>query len=128
MLKRKKGHEFGNIDTIISSRITIEGNLRGEGSIRTDGLIEGDVDLKGDLVIGEKGAIKGNIRVDNVLIAGKVEGYVNARGRAEILASGEVQGDITSQALVIEEGGCFTGTSRMLRETHKEKTGSKSNS
>ncbi|NSW84594.1 MAG: polymer-forming cytoskeletal protein [Syntrophothermus sp.] len=128
VLKRKKQREFGDIDTIISHRLTIEGNLHGEGSIRADGIIEGDVDLRGDLIIGDKGTIKGNIQADNVLIAGRVEGSINARGRAEILASGEVQGDITCQALVIEEGGCFTGTSRMLRGTNKEKTGTKTDS
>ncbi len=114
-LRRKRKPEFAEIDTLISESLTIEGNLRGEGTIRADGTVKGDVDLKGDVIIGEKGRVEGNIQADNVLVAGKVEGCITARGRAEILSSGEVHGDITSQVLVVEEGGAFTGTSKMLR-------------
>lgn len=123
MFKSSKNPNFNHIETLVSSRVHIKGDLKGEGSARIDGQVEGDIDLKGDLVVGEKGLVKGGIRVDNILVAGVVEGHITARGRAEVVSSGEVVGDIDAGTLVIEEGGIFTGTSRMPREKGKNREG-----
>lgn len=116
LFKARKGRNFENIETLIAARVHIEGKLKAEGSVRLDGSIEGEVDIKGDVVVGEKGLIKGNIRVENILIGGSIEGNISASGRAEILPSGEVRGDVMADTLVIEEGGLFTGNSRMSRQ------------
>lgn len=116
MFKRSRTPEFENIDTVIANQVLIKGRLAAEGSARIDGCVEGEVDIKGDVVLGEKGYIQGNINASNLLIGGKIEGNVITSGRTEILATGEVVGDIAADILVIEEGAIFRGTSKMVRE------------
>ena len=77
------------------------------------------MDVKGDLIVGEKGKIKGEILVDNLVLAGRIEGNIEARGRLEITATGSILGDASCSLISIEEGGFIDGTSKMIRPQEK---------
>jgi len=112
-LWKKKDKPYQNIETLISSAVEIRGEINSQGSIKIDGTVEGNVIIKGDLVVGEKGKIKGEVKVENVILAGTIEGNVSARGRVEITATGTMVGDIVCKIITVEEGGVLNGTSKM---------------
>lgn len=112
---RKKDRSFQNIESLISSGVEIKGDINSQGSIRIDGQVEGNINIKGDLILGEKGKIKGEVKAENIIIAGKLEGRATAGTRFEIAATGSITGDINATTLIIDEGGTLDGNSRMTR-------------
>lgn len=116
---RKKTREYTNIESIISEGVEIKGDITSQSSIRLDGKVEGRIESKGDLIVGEKGYIKGEIKVTNLMLAGKIEGNTAALGRFEITSTGKMYGDLTCNLLTIEEGGYLDGTSKMFRDKDK---------
>lgn len=111
----KKRGKYENIESLISQGMEIKGQIFSSGSIRVDGKIEGELDIKGDILVGEKGNIKGDIKVENIMVAGTIDGNVQARGRLEINSTGVVYGDVISSIITIEEGAVLEGTSKMSK-------------
>jgi hypothetical protein len=68
------------------------------------------------IVIGESGAVNGDVRGGDVIVVGRVEGNIVARGHLDIRSSGKVVGDVKAASFRIETGGVFLGTSRMGEE------------
>jgi cytoskeletal protein CcmA (bactofilin family) len=101
------------IENVVGHSCTVRGDLSAEGAFRVDGTIEGSVESKTAVVIGETGAVTGNVRAVEVLVAGKIHGNVCATGHLEIMATGTIEGDIDAKSLRVETGGSFAGTSHM---------------
>ena len=95
------------IDTIIGEKTRVEGTLHTQDTTRIDGRIKGEAISDGYLIIGENGYVEGDIRSENMLIAGTVQGNIFVRERLE------VTGDITTKALMIAEGASFAGKCTM---------------
>lgn len=114
---RKKAYQ--DIESVIANGVEIKGDIISQGSLRIDGGVDGKLNVKGDIILGEKGRIKGEIKVDNFIVAGRVEGNVLASGRFEITANGYFKGDVTCSILTIEEGGILDGSSRMVGHVSK---------
>lgn len=115
----KKDNNYPNIESLISQGVEVRGEINSPGSIRIDGLVEGKLFVKGDLIVGEKGYIKGEVHADNLILAGKIEGNIDAKGRFEIKATGTMSGDASCSVISIEEGAYLDGTSRMNKSKDK---------
>ncbi|MCC6063583.1 MAG: polymer-forming cytoskeletal protein [Thermocrinis sp.] len=115
MLGRKKETELSSqeVRTILGPGCLFEGNLTlPEGLTRIDGEVIGNIQGNGGLIIGEKGSVRGDIDVENVVVYGKVHGNIRARS-LEIRASGRVDGDVQVQELIVERGAIYNGKCSM---------------
>lgn len=101
------------IENVVGRSCTVHGDLAADGAFRVDGTIEGSVESKASVVVGESGAVKGNVRAVDVLVAGKIHGNVVCTGHLDIMSTGTIEGDIDAKSLRVETGGIFAGTSRM---------------
>ena len=99
------------IDTIIGEKTRVEGTLHTQDTI--DGRIKGEAISDGYLIIGENGYVEGDIRSENMLIAGTVQGNIFVRERLEVTENGKIIGDITTKSLIIAEGASFAGKCTM---------------
>ena len=90
---------------LINSGVNVQGNLDSEGELHIDGQIVGNVSC-GHLVIGKDGALRGDIKADEVVVCGKTEGVIRAR-RIMLQESARVMGDIFYEIISIEEGARF---------------------
>lgn len=116
-----KDKNQASIDSIISNGVEMKGQINAKGSIRMDGTVEGTIIVQGDVIVGEKGRIKGEIKAENLVIAGKMEGNATVKGRIEITSKGIVNGDISCSTILIEEGGILEGSSKMIKsDSNKE--------
>ena len=118
MLGRKKEAELSSqeVRTILGPGCLFEGNLTiPEGLTRIDGEVIGNIKGNGSLIIGERGSVKGDLSVENVVVYGKVHGNIRARS-LEIRASGRVDGDVQVQELVVEKGAMYNGKCSMGME------------
>ena len=57
---------------------------------------------------------KAEIKADEVVIQGHVEGQLEAQGRVRLESNSKFFGDIVTPSLVIKEGAIFNGKSKML--------------
>lgn len=101
--------------TVITKGVTVYGAMRGDGVIQVEGTVEGEIDLTGSVVVANTGLIKGPIVADVIRIAGRVEGSITARDHLRLEKTGEMEGDITTVSLVVEDGGRLNGRSTMLK-------------
>jgi cytoskeletal protein CcmA (bactofilin family) len=86
-----------------------EGKLTFEGRVRIDGKFTGEIFSNDTLEVGPDAEIEAEIDVSTVIVAGKVTGNINARGRCDLRAPGMVVGNITSPIVTMEEGVRFDG-------------------
>lgn len=102
-----------NPETIVSSAMRIEGELKSNGNIRIDGIISGKVQTSADLIIGSNAQIDADLTAQNAVIGGVVKGNVTVKNALLILETGKILGNITCNNLGIKEGAYFSGNCRM---------------
>lgn len=105
--------------TILTSGCHFSGKLYCRGSSRIGGHIEGQVISEGLLVIEEGALICAEIKAEEVIIQGKVQGRVEATCRVELCSAGRFEGDIATPILVIHEGAKFNGKSSMIENSEQ---------
>lgn len=118
--KRKDFADPEQLDTLIGKEVIVKGNLKSEGDIQINGQFIGEIESIKDVIIAEHAKVKANIIADNVYISGEVNGNITTAQRLEILETGRVDGNVTSQALSIEPGGILKGSSTMQEIEEKE--------
>ena len=94
--------------SVLSSDLTVAGNIRTEGDIQIEGNVEGDIRAH-QLTIGETATIKGEIVGDEVVVNGRVVGRVRGL-RVRLSATARVEGDIIHKTIAIESGAHFEGS------------------
>lgn len=93
--------------SIIGSDVQIDGNLTSSSEVQLDGQVRGDIQC-GALVMGESGAVQGNIRADEVTIRGQVDGDIRARV-VHLEQSATINGDVVHESLTVESGAKLNG-------------------
>ena len=111
----KKEQPYNNVKSFIAEGVNVKGNIQSRVSLRIDGAVEGDIDVQGDLIIGSSAALKGNVKGENIILAGKLEGNLTAKGKVEITSIGQLKGDISCSIFSLEEGGYLEGNTSMIR-------------
>jgi cytoskeletal protein CcmA (bactofilin family) len=91
----------------LSSDLQFDGNISGGGDLQIDGAIKGDVRV-GRLIVGETGAVEGNVSADYVEVRGRIVGAVSGK-QVKLIATAYVDGDITAEQLSIDIGAYFQG-------------------
>jgi len=99
--------------SLIQEGVLLKGEMKAEGDIRLDGSLEGALTSKSRVTVGVTGVVNANIEAAEVLIMGRVRGKVTGHRRVELRKGAHMEGDLTTQALVIEEGVFFQGFSQM---------------
>src|SRR5277367_842292 len=101
--------------TVLTSDCEFKGALAFSGELQLHGRLEGTIESEGGaLTIGEEALIKAEIKVNDVLIYGKVQGNIYATGRIEIRGKAEVYGDLHANRLAMDDGVIFVGRSNAL--------------
>jgi cytoskeletal protein CcmA (bactofilin family) len=109
--------------TVLTSDCEFKGALAFSGELELHGRLEGTIESDGGaLTIGEQAMIKAEIRVNDVLIYGKVQGNIYATGRIEIRGKAEVYGDLYSNRLAMDDGVVFVGKSNTLNDKKVQPT------
>jgi len=105
----------------IEQGVRLEGKLDAPGTFRIDSALKGTVTSDDTLVLGEHASVEGQIHGNRIVIAGRFDGVIRARGRVEIQPNAIVTGEIHSPCLVIEPGAIFDGQCHMIAETEAAK-------
>src|SRR6266446_3547304 len=110
---RDKNTEGGEFTGFLDKGVRFEGMLEASGVFRIDAQMKGNLLSTHSLTLGEGARVEGQIEGNHVVIAGKFDGV--------ILAKGLVTGEIHTPCLVIEPGGIFDGRCHMLAASESAK-------
>jgi len=117
MLKKGSGSpEQSEITAFLGKGTEFKGVLSFEGTIRVDGKVEGEILSKDTLIAGDGASLQGEISVGTLISSGKIIGNINASQKVHLLAPGNIQGNIKTPKLIIEEGVSFDGKCEMAAE------------
>jgi cytoskeletal protein CcmA (bactofilin family) len=95
--------------SFIAPDLVIEGKIEGTGHVRVAGRFKGELSVKGDLTIEQGAHVSGEIRAENVVLKGKVEGNIQATSRVQLVEPGVLVGDLKASSLTVAAGSCMRG-------------------
>ena len=104
-----RGTERELKESLIAADLTIEGKIEGAGHVRIAGKFKGDVNVQGNLTIEHGAKLIGGVRAQKVIIAGELEGNIEAAQRVELLDSGVLSGDLKAGSLTVAAGSRMRG-------------------
>jgi cytoskeletal protein CcmA (bactofilin family) len=91
----------------------IEGIIQADKDIRIDGSLRGTLACKGKVIIGPTGFISGDVQCDNAVIEGRFEGVMLVTDVLHIKETARVEGDVTTNKLVVQPGSVFNVRCKM---------------
>ena len=94
--------------SVLSSDLTVTGNLRTTGDVVIEGIVDGDIRAH-LLTVGESATIRGEIVADDIVINGRVIGRVRGL-KVRLTSTARVEGDIIHKTIAIESGAHFEGS------------------
>jgi cytoskeletal protein CcmA (bactofilin family) len=96
--------------TYLGSSTTFNGELHAQGDLKIDGKVKGMIHSEeGCLSIGPEASIEADLVVRDVIIAGLVQGNVDASGKVEIRTGGTLRGDLRTQRVQMHDGAVMVG-------------------
>jgi len=101
------------LNTIIGKDSIIEGTIEVQGELRVDGMVRGKISATESLTVGDSGRVEADLNVKIAVIGGKVNGTIFAQDKIELQSKAEVEGDIATKNLIVEEGAIFHGRCNM---------------
>ena len=94
--------------SVLSSDLTITGNLKTTGDIQVEGTVEGDIRAH-LLTVGEGATVRGECMADDVVVNGRIVGRVRGL-KVRLTSTARVEGDIIHKTIAIESGAHFEGS------------------
>jgi cytoskeletal protein CcmA (bactofilin family) len=102
---------------VIGPSIQINGDLSGEEDLIIQGKVSGTIQLREkSLTVGSQGQVDANVLAHSIIIEGKVNGDLFGSERVCIRKTGNVQGNIVSPKVSLDEGCRFKGSIDMDQE------------
>ncbi|MDR1832302.1 MAG: polymer-forming cytoskeletal protein [Fusobacteriaceae bacterium] len=101
--------------TTISQGTIITGDIDTQCNLHVDGKIIGDTKSASMVTISTHGEVEGKIMASKIIISGIFKGELEADS-VELLANSIIQGDITSDRLVMEDGANFEGSKKRKKK------------
>lgn len=106
--------------SIISSDLTIKGDLVCTGDLQIDGRVDGDITCR-TLTLGAEPIINSKVKAETVRICGTFSGEIRAK-KVILTRTANVTGDIYQEYLELERGASFEG---YVGRLDSDKSGSK---
>jgi cytoskeletal protein CcmA (bactofilin family) len=118
--------------SLIGPTVVIKGELRAEENLMVMGRIEGFIDHSKTVTIHAQGTVAAEVKAQEVLVEGTVDGNVYGTKRVQIAETGNVNGNVFAPRVGVLEGASFKGAIDMdsdaeaIERRFREKTGTES--
>ncbi len=105
--------------SLIAPGMNIVGDCETEGTVRVEGRVEGTIRAGKSVVVGRSGEVVGDVITQDAVISGRVNGNISAESRLELQSTCDIQGEIRSRRVQLDEGARFNG------QVHMEEPGAR---
>lgn len=99
--------------SLLDSQLTAFGDLDTIGSLRIDGVLNGTIRRADTVVLGVGATMNGDVHAREVIVGGSLTGNIHARERVELQPTAIINGDVTTQVVLVQEGGVINGRVEM---------------
>jgi cytoskeletal protein CcmA (bactofilin family) len=110
MARAIKQIEDNIVNSIIGEGSEFKGEFNINGLLRIDGKFKGTIQTEGKVLIGKSGEAITDIKARVVVVGGLVKGNIFAGERVIMLSTGQVNGNIITPSLIMEDGVIFEGS------------------
>lgn len=118
MFGKNKGLQAGI--TLIANNCELSGDVHFSDHLLVNGVVKGNIiaqsGSKAVVTISEKGSVKGEIRVPNVIVNGKVFGDIYSDKHVELAAKAEIQGNVYYNLIEMVKGSKVDGNLVHLKQ------------
>ena len=104
------------INSIVGTGTEVCGVFNIAGPLRIDGKFEGKINSTGKVYIGKHGRAEATIVANNIVVGGYVKGDIYAEKNVVVLKSAEIDGNIYTCSVNMDNGVLFNGECRILGE------------
>lgn len=94
---------------MIGEGTTVRGTVEADGDLRVAGFVNGNIRCKGKVIVAQTGKISGDLNAEEADIAGHVKGQLAIQRKLSLRQGCEVEGDIFTKSLLIEDGALYEG-------------------
>jgi len=115
-------NEKAEVNTLIGASTILQGDINFSCVMRVDGEIQGNIvgdNSNSVLILSDNGKIIGELKVDNLIVNGSIEGNVYIGEKIELYPNAKITGDVHYNLLEMEVGAEVNG--RMIREEGAKK-------
>lgn len=116
---KKKGtttYESPDRLNVIVEGSKVMGDMITQSNLRIDGEVIGNVSTAAKVVIGKSGIIKGDLNCGEADIEGNITGNMKIDGLLTLRSTANVNGEMTTAKLQVEEGAQFSGNCNMSNQ------------
>ncbi len=110
--------------TLIATNCEFIGDIHFSDQLLVNGIVKGNIHAqagsKAVITVSEKGRVKGEIRVPNVIINGKVYGDIRSDKHIELSARAEVKGNVFYNLIEMVMGSRVDGNLVHMKDGKKE--------
>ena len=110
--RRKDEEKMLDVDASMQGTLAFKDPV----NLRINGKFEGTLETKGNLTIGETANVDARILGENIIIAGRVWGDIDAKQRVVLMPTAVMHGNIRTPRLNVVEGAIFQGKCHMLED------------
>ena len=104
--KRVNSESYFSTATIITQGTYSVGNIIGNDSIHIEGEVRGDVKVNNVVIVTKSGSITGNVQAKQLISSGKIQGKMIC-DTVELLEHSKTEGDIKSNKILVK--GLYVG-------------------
>ncbi len=105
-----------SIQVILNRHAYFQGDLRFSGIARIEGRYEGKIEAEeGILIIDSTAFVQADLKVDSLILFGKLEGEIEARSSVLMESEARFKGQVSSPNLSVKEGAIFEGLSLRVK-------------
>ncbi len=115
MKQKKTGKSFSaGATTLIACGTHVKGDIHFSGNLEIEGEVSGNIlaaeDTEARVRVLQQGHVRGDVRVPNVVVNGRVEGVIQAQSYVELASNAVVEGDVHYALVEIEKGAQVNGS------------------
>lgn len=115
----RKASGSQDLNAYLGPDLHIQGDLSFKGTVRFEGHLQGK--LQGEkVIIGDTGAIEGELEAQEIQCAGKIQGLVRAQ-TVHLYKTACFKGELQAQSLAVEEGAQIEGQLKVGPQTRPSK-------
>ena len=114
-MRKETPIEKSEIKAFLGPGSHFEGKLQFNEIVRLDGTFRGEISSRDTLIVGESADIQAEVQVGTLIMSGRFKGNIKAVTRVELRSPAQVEGNIETPILAVEEGVLLNSTLQMKR-------------
>lgn len=122
MFKKDSREESGI--TLVATSCEITGDIHFSDQLLVNGIVKGNIyaqaGSRATVTVSEKGRVRGEIRVPNVIVNGKVFGDIRSDKHIELAARAEVKGNVYYHLIEMVKGSRVDGHLAHLQDDRQD--------